>query len=110
MTLKYLIPQNNGQRLAAQADALEAVQLESPTSDNELTMLGGITESSPRVVTVVGGAEPSLRLTVTYSSTAEFLLRFPTEATQIQALSNLWTQRIGSLLRTPCTASIPVIT
>lgn len=109
ITLVYKIPQSL-QKYSVQSADLLAVALVTSGTNNELTMLGDIFESAPRVVALVAGPPAELSLTITYTDTPAFLSYFPTLATQIQAVNNLWTQRIGMLLRTRCTALAPVIT
>lgn len=109
ITLEYTIPRDL-QPLSIQSAALLGVVLQSPTLNNELTMLGQIAESAPRVVTAIGVPPTSLKLTLTYASTPAFLAYFPTTATQIQAVTKFWSQRISLKLRTRVTASTPVIT
>ncbi len=108
ITLQYTVPQTL-EPLLTQSAALLAVALQSPTANNELDMLGNIAESIPRTVTVVPGPPPELRLTITYATTADFMSWYPNAATRVQALNNLWSQRISLTLRTRVRQSTPTI-
>ncbi len=108
ITLAYEIPQNL-QKLSKQKHDLEVVALESPGPNNELSYIGMV-ESAGRVVSTTAGPPAGLLLTLTYTSLPAFEEQFPTHATQLAAVANLFTLRICSQLATRCKASVPVIT